>query len=438
MYRPSRITSILVAVALGAALLLPASAFALGPAPGTDVLTVDQTTAGQPTRFTFNGLTAAGETVTGGTFVFPKGSDLSQATVDGVTLEGLSRHNVAVKTVPQGETLRLTFDPPIKPSSTLRIVFHDVTTPERSGPMAITGTYDTPQGAKPLPAMSKPQIAANVFQKAAATLDKQRWVAAWNSVQILNGFLKPQFIVQAIPLLFFGWLLSIFLVAVAYPVAIPLGLSVAFLKMSKIPPVRWIASFYINVIRGTPLFLQIYIAFFGLPLIGVSIPDIPLGIGVLAFNSAAYLAEIFRAGIQSISKGQFEAASSLGMTYPQSMAYVIIPQTVRRVLPTMTSEFILLFKDTALLSAVGVFELMFSAKNAAANTGNVTFYTVSAVFYLLVTIPLINWVQGLEAKLAISETGREVPGLKKRRGFLGLGKAPAAAPGIGAGEEGLK
>jgi polar amino acid transport system substrate-binding protein len=436
MSRATRIAASLLALTLAAALLLPAVAFGLGPAPGLDILTIDQTTAGHPTRFTFNGLVGPSETITGGNFKFPVGSDLKQATVDAVTLEGLSRHNLAVKAVPQGETLRLTFEPVIKPGSTLRIVFHDVVTPDRSGAMAITGTYDTAAGtALPLPAMSQPQIAPNVFQKLASRLDEQPWVAGWNSVQILNGFLKPQFIVLAIPLLFFGWLLSIFLVAVAYPVAIPMGLGVAFMKMSKIAPVRWIASAYINVIRGTPLFLQIYIAFFGLPLIGVNIPDIPLGIGVLAFNSAAYLAEIFRAGIQSISKGQFEAASSLGMTYPQAMAYVIIPQTVRRVLPTMTSEFILLFKDTALLSAVGVFELMFSAKNAAANTGNVTFYTVSAVFYLMVTIPLINWVQGLEAKLALSETGRETPGLKKRRGFLGFGKEPEAGSGLPEGGE---
>jgi len=103
--------------------------------------------------------------------------------------------------------------------------------------------------------------------------------------------------------------------------------------------------FYVNVIRGTPLFLQIYIAFFGLPLLGINPNKYLLGILVLALNSSAYLAEIFRAGIQSISKGQFEAASSLGMNYWQSMQYVIIPQTVKRVLPTMTSEFILLYKD---------------------------------------------------------------------------------------------
>jgi His/Glu/Gln/Arg/opine family amino acid ABC transporter permease subunit len=436
MSRGNRMLVGLVACVTAFLLLAPAFALALSPSPDADVLTIDQTTGGQPTRFTFNALVGPEETITGATFVFPQGSDLSRATVDAVTLDGLSRHNVAVKATPQGETFKLAFDPPIKPKSTLRIVFHDVTTPDKGGTLRVTGTYDVASGgSQPLPALSFQQVPPTLAQKMSYWLDKQPAVAAWNKVQILNGFFKPQLIVQAVPLLFFGWLLSILLVAVAYPVAIPLGLGVAFLKMSKLAPVRWIASAYINVIRGTPLFLQIYIAFFGLPLIGIQLPDIPLGMAVLAFNSAAYLAEIFRAGIQSISKGQFEAASSLGMTYPQAMAYVIIPQTVRRVLPTMTSEFILLFKDTALLSAVGIFELMMNAKNGAANTGNVTFYTVAAVFYLLITIPLINWVQGLEARLALSETGREVPGLKKRRSFLGLGKAPSPAPGVAGGEE---
>ncbi len=106
------------------------------------------------------------------------------------------------------------------------------------------------------------------------------------------------------------------------------------------------------------------------------------------------------------------------MTYWQAMQHVIIPQTVRRVLPTMTSEFILLFKDTALLSAVGIFELMMNSKNSAANAGNVTAYTVAAVYYLVITIPLINWVQRLEARLALSETGQTPPTVRKRRGVL--------------------
>jgi polar amino acid transport system substrate-binding protein len=138
---------------------------------------------------------------------------------------------------------------------------------------------------------------------------------------------------------------------------------------------------------------------------------------VLALNSSAYLAEIFRAGIQSINKGQFEAASSLGMTYAQAMGYVVIPQTVKRVLPTMTSEFILLFKDTALLSAVGVFELMLYSNGIVSRSGNITPFVVAACFYLVVTVPLINLVAGLEAKLAISEGGQAASDTPKGRNW---------------------
>ncbi|MDR2106685.1 MAG: ABC transporter permease subunit, partial [Coriobacteriales bacterium] len=109
------------------------------------------------------------------------------------------------------------------------------------------------------------------------------------------------------------------------------------------------------------------------------------------------------AGIQSIHKGQFEAASSLGMNGVQTMFFVIIPQTLRRVLPTMTSEFILLFKDTSLLAAVGVFEMMNFAKISVNVSGNMTPYVVAAGYYLLVTLPLIRAISVFERKLAASD-----------------------------------
>jgi len=190
----------------------------------------------------------------------------------------------------------------------------------------------------------------------------------------------------------------------------------AFMKMSKVWVVRIVSAAFVNVIRGTPLFLQIFIAFIGLRIAGLRASDFITAVIVLALNSSAYLAEIFRAGIQSINKGQFEAAASLGMTYPQSMINVIIPQTVKRVLPTMTSEFILLFKDTALLMAVGVFELMMYSNTIVARTGNLTPFVVAGAYYLIVTIPLINIVGRLEVRLAISEGAQGVVVDKPKKG----------------------
>ena len=124
-----------------------------------------------------------------------------------------------------------------------------------------------------------------------------------------------------------------------------------------------------------------------------------LGFIVLAMNSAAYMCEIFRAGIQSIPKGQTEASRSLGMNGAQTMLFVIIPQTVRRVIPTLTSEFILLYKDTSMLAAVGVMEMVYDAKMIVANTGSITPYIVAACFYLVITLPLAKLVGNLERRL---------------------------------------
>ena len=190
-------------------------------------------------------------------------------------------------------------------------------------------------------------------------------------------------------MVFWGFIQAIIIVACAFPLAIPLGFVLSLMRMSKFRVLRGIATTYVNIVRGTPLFLQIYIAFFGLPLAGVQIPNIPLGVIVLFMNSGAYLCEIFRAGIQSIPKGQFEASRSLGMNGAQTMLFVIIPQTIRRVIPTMTSEFILLYKDTSMLA-------------------------VAALFYLIITLPLAKVVGKLEARLAGNDTGQATPKRKKR------------------------
>ena len=217
---------------------------------------------------------------------------------------------------------------------------------------------------------------------------------------------------------------SLFFGVGSFLVGIPLGLGLAFMKMSGTRWARWPATFYVDVVRGTPLFLQILLVFFGLPLLpfwktmitanpwmneaalfGISWTLWFRGFLVLSFNSAAYLTEIFRAGIQSIPRGQMEAARSLGMTTPRAMMYVIIPQTIRRILPTMMSEFILLFKDTALLAAVGIPEIVLRSREVAAAKFNPSPYVLAAFFYLLLTVPLGRFVARLEDRLAESEGG---------------------------------
>ena len=408
----------------------------------TSRLTIDQKMGGANTRFTYQATVEADAGVGRIDFLFPEGFDTEGASVDLKLLEGLTRIKAEYEfEILESGAVSITFDPVVPASSNLFIEVYDVVTPIAGGTYEIPveyeavltdGTTETRQDAGLTVKYDTPprEVALSRW------LANQDFVKAWTSVKFLDIFFKPQHIVVTVPLLFKGWLKSLSLVFLAFPISIVGGLLVAFMKMAKVPPVRWIASIYINVIRGTPLFLQIFVVFIGLRTVGIRMPDDPSAVAVLALNSSAYLAEIFRAGIQSISKGQFEAASSLGMNYWQAMQYVIIPQTVRRVLPTMTSEFILLFKDTALFAAVGIFETMMYAQNYVARNANLTGFMVAAGYYLIVTIPLINLVGRLEAKLAQSEGGSSAPpkGRPRRGVLLGTG-APVVAdsvpPGLG-------
>lgn len=271
----------------------------------------------------------------------------------------------------------------------------------------------------------------------------------WESAKVSHLFASPSVIGEAFPIVLKAFPVSLFLVIIAYLLAIPGGLALAFMKMGRTRWTRWPATAYVDVIRGTPIFLQILLVYFGLPLMppyqalmsafpvlretglfGVENSLYLRGFVVLSFNSAAYMAEIFRAGIQSINKGQMEAARSLGMTTPQAMTYVIIPQTIRRILPTMMSEFILLFKDTSLFSAVGLGEIIMRSREVASTTLNVSPYLLAAGFYLVITIPLGRFVQQLENKLAKAEGGGAVQPEKASAGDESEADEADVAPAI--------
>jgi polar amino acid transport system substrate-binding protein len=435
-----RLNRILVAFVTAALLgcLAPSAAWALSV---TQSSTRPNGSSGQstygsiPTRFTWQVQLVAGDPALNSVQIkLPAGTNLKDSTVKVVTVQGLNQVPVATAPKISGETIEVPFTPPVQNSTpgvaeNVRVTVENVVFPAKGGTYQVESTAQTDSGQKTIPTQAGPIIILpmSLTERMIYRLNQAKWVAAWNSVNFLQMFFNPQIIVASISVEFKGWLLSLLLVLIGFPLAIPIGLLLAFAKMAKFAVVRWIASFYVNVIRGTPLFLQIYIAFFGLPLLGINPNKYLLGILVLALNSSAYLAEIFRAGIQSISKGQFEAASSLGMNYWQSMQYVIIPQTVKRVLPTMTSEFILLYKDTALLSAVGVFELMLYSKNLSAISGNVTPYVVAAGYYLVVTTPLIRYVRSLEERLAIAEGGAAASETKPKKKKTDKSGEPAVA-----------
>ncbi|MCL2870309.1 MAG: amino acid ABC transporter permease [Coriobacteriia bacterium] len=257
------------------------------------------------------------------------------------------------------------------------------------------------------------------------------FVEWWESFSILRVFFSPTVAIETFPIVLQGFPITLVLGFVGFALAIPVGLALAFMKMSKVAPLRWVATVYVDIIRGTPLLLQILIIYMGLPLIpafqaamepfaDVSVLGVPFSAWFRAFlilsaNSAAYLAEIFRAGIQSIPKGQMEAARSLGMRIPAAMAFVILPQTIRRILPTCMSEFILLLKDTALFAMVAMGEVMLQARVESARVFNMTPLTVAAIFYLIVTIPAGRMVARLENKLAEQDSGAAQPGKRSPR-----------------------
>ncbi|WP_270295998.1 amino acid ABC transporter permease [Eggerthella sinensis] len=386
---------------------LPAQAFGLDverwtakPNKDGDNTTVMGATA---TRVTWHGQAAEDESVSAVTINMPEGTTIDAENVKTTVVAGLDRLEAGAQATVEGTTVNVTLDEPAPAGALVMIECNRTLLPGGGGSFGLAGTYTTADGQQhdmPATDLVINVVGTSPAEQLSSWLADQDWVKAWNTNKFLHLFFDPTLIVTSVPALVAGWLVSIGIVIISFPLAIPLGLLWSFLRMAKSRIPRAIGATYINIVRGTPLFLQLYIAFFGLPLMGMQMDNFVLGAIVLVMNSSAYLAEIFRAGIQSINKGQFEAARSLGMNGAQTMLFVIIPQTVRRVIPTMTSEFILMYKDTSLLAAVGVMELMMYAKTITAATGNVTPYIVAAGFYLIVTIPLTKLINTMESRMA--------------------------------------
>lgn len=167
---------------------------------------------------------------------------------------------------------------------------------------------------------------------------------------------------------------------------------------------KTVSGVYVEVIRGTPLLVQIIFLYFGLYEIGIRLPALTAGVIALSINSGAYIAEIVRAGIQSIDKGQMEAARSLGMSYIQAMRFIILPQAFRRIIPPLVNEFIILIKDSSLLSVIGIVELTRVGQLVRAKTFN-TFFILTAVaaMYFVMTFTLSKLLGYIERRWKIHD-----------------------------------
>ncbi len=189
-----------------------------------------------------------------------------------------------------------------------------------------------------------------------------------------------------------------------------LGLLVAFGRMSKIHPLRWICTAYVEVVRATPLLVQVMIIYYGTVNMGMKFGNSNFnaffwGLIAVGMNSGAYLSEVIRSGIGAVDAGQMEAARAIGMTHWQAMANVILPQAIRNILPALGNEFVTIIKETSVLGMVGIAELMF-------RTGDVTSityiyvepYVIAACMYFMIVFPLSKLVAVFERRLSKSVT----------------------------------
>jgi polar amino acid transport system substrate-binding protein len=194
--------------------------------------------------------------------------------------------------------------------------------------------------------------------------------------------------------------MTVFLSCAAMPLAIIVGLFVAIGRLHGPPALRPLLTGYVELLRGTPLMLQLYALFFLLPKIGLALPALVAAIVGLALNYSAYESEIYRAGLKAVPVGQFEAALSLGMTKWQALRHVLVPQAVRIVMPPVTSDFIALFKDTSVCSAITVVELTKRYSVLALSTGRIVeLAVVTAILYLAMSWPLSLAARWFEQRL---------------------------------------
>lgn len=204
-------------------------------------------------------------------------------------------------------------------------------------------------------------------------------------------------------------LLSVFTVIFSFI----FGSLLAIMKISSFKPLKWISSAYVEFIRGTPLLVQVYVVFYGLPMLGISLPEfqflgndfarLSAGTIALVVNSSAYVCEIVRGGILSIDNGQMEAARSIGFTKLQSMFLIIFPQAIKNILPALGNEFVSVIKNSSQVSVIGVAELMYTT-NTIRSISFKSFepLIIVSVIYFILTFIISLLVKRLELRLAMS------------------------------------
>ena len=211
------------------------------------------------------------------------------------------------------------------------------------------------------------------------------------------------YIISIIPQMLMGTVDTLRLFFITIVLAIPLGILLAFCRVSSFKLLRDVVAAYVYVLRGTPLMLQLLFVYFGLPfipVIGIRLDDFPAAVLAFVLNYGAYFCEIFRAGIQAIPKGQYEAAKTLGMSYVQTMKRIILPQVFKIILPPVSNETITLVKDTSLIYVLAMNDLLRTTRNLVQRDFNIMPFVVAAVFYLVMSMILTYGFNKLEKHFA--------------------------------------
>ncbi len=213
--------------------------------------------------------------------------------------------------------------------------------------------------------------------------------------------LNVDLMINSLPLLIAGAGITIQITAISVGLGLVIGMFVGIARISNVKLLRWLAAIYIDFLRGTPLLVQIFLIYFALPVIlGQRVDPFLAAITACGINSGAYIAEIFRAGIQAIDEGQMEAGRSLGMTWVQTMRYIIVPQAFKNIVPPLGNEFIALLKDSSLVSVIGFEELTRRGQLIIARTyGSLEIWLSVAIIYLVMTLTISRLVAYLEKRL---------------------------------------
>jgi polar amino acid transport system permease protein len=219
--------------------------------------------------------------------------------------------------------------------------------------------------------------------------------------------LDPAFLTKVVPFIVGAVWVTIFVSLASISLAIVLAALGALGRLSRNPIANGIATFYVSLVRGTPLLLQILFIYLALPQAGIVLPEIWCGIIALGFNYGAYMTEIFRAGIQAVPSGQTEAAQSLGMTGRTTFTRIVAPQAFRIVLPAIGNDFIAMLKDSSLVSVIGVHEILFNAQVAGRPTyQSMQTLIVAALVYWVLTLAFSYFQGRLEQRQRVGDRAR--------------------------------